>query len=117
MVRCAPPENKPTRSEINNCIQYLAWELKLLKNIKVCIALGRLAFSTYIQLVRREGVLHNSVPRFSHGVVHKLEGMLYGRPLPVLISSYHPSRQNTNTGRLTQHLLDSAFLKAKTIVG
>ncbi len=117
IVRCAPPENKPTSREINNCIQYLSEELKLLKNVKVCITLGRLPFSTYLKLIRLEGVLQSSKPSFRHGAVHRLKGMLHGRPLPILISSYHPSRQNTNTGRLTQQMLDRVFLKARAIVG
>ncbi|MEM2593012.1 MAG: uracil-DNA glycosylase [Thermofilaceae archaeon] len=117
VVRCAPPGNKPNSSEVNNCVQYLAEELRLLDKVKVCVTLGRLAFSTYIRLLRREGFLQSRRLVFRHGAVYKLEGTLYGRPIPTLIASYHPSRQNTNTGRLTQRMLDAVFLKAKAIVG
>jgi len=117
VVRCPPPENKPSKTEINNCIKYLKAELQLLRNIKVVVTLGRIAFQTYLRLVRGEGVLKQPVPEFRHGEVYRLEGMLYGRPLPVLIASYHPSRQNTNTGRLTQKMLDQVFLDARSFVG
>jgi uracil-DNA glycosylase family 4 len=117
VVRCPPPENKPSKTEINNCIIYLKAELRLLQNIKVVVTLGRIAFQTYLSLVRSEGLLKKPLPEFRHGAVYRLEGMLYGRPLPVLIASYHPSRQNTNTGRLTQKMLDWVFLDARRFVG
>ncbi|MEM4381278.1 MAG: uracil-DNA glycosylase [Candidatus Caldarchaeum sp.] len=117
VVRCAPPRNKPTAAEINNCVQYLAEELKLLKNVKVCVALGRLAFTAYLRLLRLEGFKPKKPLMFKHGVVYRLEGLLYGRAVPTLIASYHPSRQNTSTGRLTQRMLDLVFLKARAIVG
>jgi len=117
VVRCPPPENKPSKTEINNCIKYLKAELRLLQNIKVVVTLGRIAFQTYLSLVRSEGLLKKPLPEFRHGAVYRLEGMLYGRPLPVLIASYHPSRQNTNTGRLTQEMLDWVFLDARRFVG
>jgi uracil-DNA glycosylase len=117
VVRCPPPENKPSKTEINNCIKYLKAELRLLQNIKVVVTLGRIAFQTYLSLVRSEGLLKKPLPEFRHGAVYRLEGMLYGRPLPVLIASYHPSRQNTNTGRLTQEMLDWVFLDARRFFG
>ncbi|MCS7137656.1 MAG: uracil-DNA glycosylase [Candidatus Caldarchaeum sp.] len=117
VVRCAPPSNKPTAAEVRNCVKYLAEELRLLRNVKVCVALGRLAFTTYIQLLKREGVQLSRSPVFKHGAVYRLEGTLHGKPVPVLIPSYHPSRQNTNTGRLTQQMLDRVFLKARELVG
>ena len=87
-VKCAPPENRPTKEEIANCSRFLREEMRLLKNVKVILALGRVAFEAVISLygVRAE---------FGHGRIMNLpDGKL-------LIASYHPSAQNTRTGRLT----------------
>jgi len=117
VVRCPPPENRPSKDEIDNCIGYLKTELQLLRNVKVVVTLGRIAFQTYLSIVRREGVLNRPSPVFRHGAVYRLEGELYRRHLPTLIASYHPSRQNTNTGRLTQGMLDRVFLDARMLCG
>jgi len=87
IVRCAPPNNKPMREEIENCSCYLADELKLLKNVKVVLALGSLAFNTYTSLRKIKGL------KFMHGKFYDLDDV-------TLVASYHPSRQNTQTGRL-----------------
>ena len=103
VARCAPPKNRPTRQEQLNCRRYLAWEVDLLSSVRVVLALGRIAFDGYLALLRDRGV---EVPRlaFRHGACYKFEP-----PLPTLVVSYHPSRQNTQTGRLTQAMLDAVF--------
>jgi uracil-DNA glycosylase family 4 len=109
-VRCAPPDNKPSREEILACRPYLERELGLLRQVKVLVALGRLAFDNYLALLRSGG---HEVGRheFAHCKVHEI-----GEGLPKLISSYHPSRQNTQTGRLTREMLGSVFERARQLL-
>ncbi|MCC6537653.1 MAG: uracil-DNA glycosylase [Bryobacterales bacterium] len=102
--RCAPPDNKPLPAELAACRPYLAAELTLLKNVRVAMALGRLAFDTCLAVY---GVAAKSRYRFAHGAVHEL-----GAGKPLLLSSYHPSQQNTSTGRLTQTMLRDVFQHA-----
>jgi uracil-DNA glycosylase family 4 len=103
VVRCVPPKNRPTRQEQINCRSYLARELDLLSSVRVVLALGRIAFDGYLRLLREWGV---DVPRlsFRHGACYEFDP-----PMPTLVVSYHPSRQNTQTGRLTQTMLDEVF--------
>ncbi len=110
VARCAPPQNKPTPREIENCRPYLARELALLKNVRVVVALGRVGMEGYLKLLREQGA---ALPRleFKHGAVYNL-----GNPLPTLICSYHPSKQNTQTGRLTAAMMDEVLRKAREIV-
>jgi len=98
--RCAPPANKPAPEEIRNCRPWLVRERELLPRIRVAVALGRIAFDDYLALAgqRRSAFL------FAHNGVHKL-----GPGLPVLISSYHPSQQNTQTGKLTLAMFRKVF--------
>ena len=140
MARCAPPQNKPTPEELSNCFPYFAEELKLLKNMKVIVALGKIAFDGYlkwlfeiyasrhcekaqnvltrqspnvIRLLRRNRVApRNDILRkkdfkFSHGAIYKSKDLPH-----VLIASYHPSQQNTQTGRLTTKMFKQVFKKA-----
>lgn len=102
-VRCAPPQNKPSRQEIDNCSTYLKEELELLKNIKVIICLGKIGFDACCKLVEIKGC------KFSHGGIITHDKF-------TIISSYHPSRQNTQTGRLTWKQWSSIFSKAKKIL-
>ena len=106
VARCAPPKNRPTTQELLNCRPFLQRELELLPSVRVVLALGRVAFDGYLALLRDLG--HN-VPRlsFGHGVRHDLP-----EALPVLMASYHPSRQNTQTGRLTIEMLDEVLIQA-----
>ena len=90
VVRCAPPGNKPLREEIENCSEYLSEELRLLDDVRVVLTLGRVAFNTYLQLAPGSGR-----PVFKHGAMY---GSGCGQPY--LVASYHPSRQNTLTGKL-----------------
>lgn len=107
VCRCAPPDNKPTLQEQANCLPYLARELELLKNARVVVALGRIGMDGYLRLLREQG---HEIPRvkFSHGAMYTL-----GAGLPTLICSYHPSRQNTQTGRLTVAMFDDIFRAVK----
>ncbi len=107
ICRCAPPANKPTLQEQANCLPYLARELELLNRARVVVPLGRIALDGYLRLLRAQG---HTIPRveFKHGAVCVL-----GNPLPTLICAYHPSKQNTQTGRLTTKMLDAVFRKAK----
>ena len=105
IVRCAPPNNKPNRGEIENCQQYWAQEIKLLKNVRVVLALGRVAFDTYVRYLKTQGVSASDLD-FKHAAFFSLP-----EPFPALCASYHPSRQNTQTGRLTVKMFDRVFRK------
>ena len=89
IVRCAPPGNKPTGDEIKNCASYLNEELRLLKEVELILALGRVAFDAYLK--HRPDRSVTSKPVFKHGAVYDLGSS------PLLMASYHPSRQNTQT--------------------
>ncbi len=110
VVRCAPPQNRPTSQEIANCRPFLQRELALLGRIRVVVVLGHLAFDGYLAAVQGMG---DSLPRlrFAHGVHYRLPDNL-----PHLIASYHPSRQNTQTGRLTETMLDEVFALARRLI-
>ncbi len=108
-VRCAPPDNKPTPEEITSCLSHLDAEIDALPNLRAVVALGAIAFDAYLQLQKRRGVVPRPRPRFGHGVTATL-------PSHVLIGSYHPSRQNTNTGRLTPRMLARLFREARNLL-
>jgi uracil-DNA glycosylase len=108
-VRCAPPDNKPTVEEIRTCRPYLERELALLKNVQVVLALGRLAFDVYLGILRDQGkIARRSGFVFAHDAEHRT-----GAGHPVLISSYHPSQQNTSTGKLTEAMFRAVFERAR----
>jgi uracil-DNA glycosylase family 4 len=110
-VRCAPPDNKPTVEEFRNCRTFLERELDLLTNVKVVLVLGRLAFDTYLGILRDRGVITSrSAFDFAHGREHTI-----APDSPVLICSYHPSQQNTSTGRLTAEMLRQVFERARIL--
>jgi uracil-DNA glycosylase len=100
---CAPPGNKPLPSEIANCNCYLREELSLMKNVRVVIALGKIAFDTYL---KTRGI--KPLPEFAHNRQYDFD--------PVLIASYHPSRQNTNTGKLIEAMFDAVFAQARRLL-
>ncbi len=106
IIHCAPPNNKPFQKEVDMCLDFLVEEMKLLKNVKVVVALGKFAFDGYYKALKLSGYSYNSgqtKPRFGHGARYETpDGKL-------LISSFHPSRQNTQTGRLTREMFDSIF--------
>ena len=110
-VRCAPPDNKPLPDEIENCRPYLLEELDILTSVRVIVALGRLAFDELLRNYALKGVtIPRPRPRFGHGVV-----LDFGTTIPILIASYHPSRQNTQTGVLTPGMLEDVFRRARRL--
>jgi uracil-DNA glycosylase family 4 len=110
-VRCAPPENKPSPEEVANCRSFLLSEIALLPRLRVIVALGKLAFDQIVKLYAAQGITQNPArPKFGHGVV-----VDPGAGLPVLIGSYHPSRQNTQTGLLSQAMLQDVFRTARSL--
>jgi uracil-DNA glycosylase family 4 len=138
VVRCAPPDNKPAPTEIARCRVHLRAELSALPRVAVVVALGRIAWDGFLAYRREEDTPRQSMaaisaakvstklaatkvatqvavstprapkPAFGHGVVYPL-----GAAMPTLLGSYHPSRQNTNTGRLTPGMLDDIFARAR----
>lgn len=112
VARCAPPGNKPTPREIANCEPHLVAELAALPKLKVYVALGRVAYDAIWRLLARgpQGPhLRAKKPPFEHGGVIRIPGA------PIIVCAYHPSRQNTHTGRLTQPMLRAAFRTAKRL--
>ncbi|HKV46272.1 MAG TPA: uracil-DNA glycosylase [bacterium] len=109
-VRCAPPENKPTLAEIARCLPYLERELELLPHVRVIVTLGRIGFDACRRALGGRGADVRGL-RFAHGAVYPL-----GPGVPTLIASYHPSRQNTNTGKLTGPMLDHVFDTARRLL-
>jgi uracil-DNA glycosylase family 4 len=108
-LRCAPPDNQPSSEEIRHCRGYLERELEILPNLRVVVALGKVAFDVYLSILRDRGVIRSRAPfRFAHNREHRI-----AEDQPLLISSYHPSQQNTSTGRLTEKMLRDVFLQAK----
>ena len=107
-ARCAPPANKPTRTELDRCRPFLAVELRLLTRVRVVLVLGRIAHDSWLKAAGWwQQLAPRTRPRFGHGAVARLPDGT------VLISSYHPSRQNTNTGRLTPAMWRAVFRRAR----
>jgi uracil-DNA glycosylase family 4 len=111
-VRCAPPDNKPTPRELANCAPFLDREIESLKRVKVVVALGRIGFDAYLNYLKRHGQLATKASYvFSHAAKYTMPD---GR---VLLASYHPSNQNTNTGKLTEKMFTEIFREAARLVG
>ncbi len=110
-LRCAPPKNKPLPEELANCRPYLLREFTLLSNVRIVVALGRIAHDTYLQVRKEQGLAVPSPrPRFGHGSVYRFpEGV-------TLVGCYHPSQQNTQTGRLTREMFENIFAKIRTML-
>jgi uracil-DNA glycosylase family 4 len=109
-ARCAPPDNKPLPEELANCSGYLDMELEKLKNLKVIVALGKIAFDAYLNYLKRSGLLRNrGVFIFQHGAKYKMPN---GK---ILLATYHPSNQNTQTGKLTRPMFVRIFKEAAKI--
>ena len=107
-ARCAPPGNRPTAEELANCFPYLVRELALLRETRVILCLGGIAWAAALALARAWGAeLPRPKPRFAHGAELDL-----GASFPLVLASYHPSRQNTNTGRLTRAMFDALVRRA-----
>lgn len=110
-VRCAPPLNKPTPQEIVACSSFLDRELAGMKSVKVVVALGKIGFDAYLNHMKRTGIItRKTAYRFAHGATYKLPNGV------TLIASYHPSLQNTNTGKLTAKMFLEIFLCASKII-
>jgi uracil-DNA glycosylase family 4 len=114
ICRCAPPANRPTASELANCRSFLVQELALMPQVEVIVALGQMAFEGCIRLLNEVGY---AVPRlkFGHGVHYPLEAPLATGPKH-LLGCYHPSRQNTQTGRLTPAMMLEVFTLAQSLL-
>jgi uracil-DNA glycosylase family 4 len=107
-VRCAPPDNKPLPEEIARCSDHLDAELAQLPHVRVVVALGKIGFEAWLQRLRRQSAAVSPKPQFGHGVI--VSGS------PMLIGCYHPSRQNTNTGKLTPSMMESVFRQARKLL-
>jgi uracil-DNA glycosylase family 4 len=106
-VRCCPPENRPTNDERDRCLPFLAQELQLLRRIRCAVCLGGFAWDGLLRVLVTDGPLPRPRPRFGHGAM-----AVVGRL--TLLGCYHPSQQNTFTGRLTPNMLDAIFRQAQT---
>ena len=107
-IRCAPPANKPLPEEIRNCLPYLERELALVRP-RAVLALGGIALNTYLDLLKKHGLIASRANyRFAHGASFALPG-----DLPRLFAAYHPSQQNTQTGRLTPAMFASVLRKIR----
>jgi uracil-DNA glycosylase len=110
-IHCAPPENKPLPSELANCRPYLFEELQKLKRVKVVVPLGLIGFKTYFSSRKQLGMQNpQPLPPFGHAAAITLADGI------TVISSYHPSQQNTQTGKLTEKMFDDVFRKARAIL-
>ena len=110
-VRCAPPANKPTPDQRARCFPYLREEFAALPDVRVIVTLGKLADDTVAALVKEIGAYRTPRAPFAHLAESVVD--LPGRPAVTVLSSYHPSRQNTNTGVLTEPMLDAVFTRAR----
>jgi len=110
-ARCAPPQNKPTSAELHNCRRYLVRELELLPQVRVVLALGRIGFDNFLAAWKAAGwPVPSPKPRFAHGseaTLQRAESEI------LLLGSYHPSQQNTFTGRLTLPMFHRVFYRAR----
>jgi uracil-DNA glycosylase len=111
-VRCAPPDNKPLPSEIANCADYLDAEVAALPRLQVIVALGKIAWDAWFQHLARTGFPVRPRPVFAHGAEVALPNTRPG----VLVGLYHPSRQNTNTGKLTPPMYDDVLTRVRGLL-
>lgn len=110
-IRCAPPLNRPLPSEIARCEPYLVEELRLLDRVRVVVGLGRVGWQAYLRARRRLGLPRPALaPRFGHGAAMRFDDGL------TLLASYHPSQQNTFTGKLTRPMLRGVFHQAREVL-
>ena len=106
VLKCVPPEDKPTSEELSNCFNFLQEEIKQLKKIKIVLTLGKIAFDSYVKLLN----LSKKEFKFIHGNFYEINKDL------TLIACYHPSPRNVNTGRLNQEMMINLLSKLKKIV-
>ena len=111
-ARCAPPDNKPWPEELANCAPFLDRELEGLRKVKVAVALGRIGFDAYLNYLKRRDIVSTKKPYvFKHAASYELPN---GK---ILLASYHPSNQNTNTGKLTRQMFVEVFREARRLAG
>jgi uracil-DNA glycosylase len=108
-VRCAPPDNKPTPPERDRCLGYLVHDLQLLTRVRVIVCLGGFAWDGLLRALAERGHAARPKPKFGHAAV-AIVGPY------TLLGCYHPSQQNTFTGRLTEKMLDAVFQKANRVI-
>jgi uracil-DNA glycosylase family 4 len=108
-ARCAPPDNRPTPQELERCQPFLEAEWAALSAVRVVVCLGRIAFDVCWRVLAGRGLESTSRPTFAHGAHYPVPGGLH------VLASYHPSRQNTQTGRLTAPMLEAVFARACTL--
>ena len=113
VAHCAPPANKPTPAELTNCATFLRETFDLMPNVQAVLALGRIAFDACVRLYAQRGWLVAGAPRpvFGHGVVNRFDP-----PVPALVGSFHPSQQNTFTGRLTPTMMRQVFQTCRAVL-
>lgn len=109
VAHCAPPDNKPTLEEIKNCSEYFERAMKL-HNPEVILALGGIAWNAVFEEIKRQGTWRGKKPSFAHGAEVQLNSQQW------LLGSYHPSQQNTFTGRLTEPMFDAVFAHARKLI-
>lgn len=110
-LRCVPPQNKPTTEEKINCFPYLVQEIDILENIQVVVALGKIGFDAVLNAFKViDGTNFSKRPQFGHGVEVKMNERI------TLIASYHPSQQNTFTGKLTESMFYAIFKRARDLI-
>ncbi|MGC9990926.1 MAG: uracil-DNA glycosylase [Candidatus Cybelea sp.] len=112
-ARCAPPQNKPTPGELRNCFSFLVEEFEALERLRLAIGLGAIGFSALVRALAQHGFAFADKPVFAHGA--EFDAVRDGRTV-TLLGTYHPSRQNTNTGKLTVPMFDAIFMRAKEIL-
>ncbi|MCC7192143.1 MAG: uracil-DNA glycosylase [Phycisphaeraceae bacterium] len=119
-AHCAPPANRPTPREIANCATFLDQTFTLLSNVRVVLCLGKIGFDAVLAYYFRRGwITRKSAYRFGHGVLHEFNAVRTNDGIikpPVILCSYHPSQQNTFTGRLTPAMLKAVFETARSII-
>lgn len=111
ICRCVPPQNRPKTSEIDNCLPWLEAEINLLKNLQGYVALGKIAFDSILRMYKHQGIDLPTI-KFGHNAFYAM-----GEGLPWLLASYHPSQQNTLTGRLTEAMFDKIWARVRGIIG
>ena len=112
VVRCAPPDNKPLPQEVANCAPYLDEEIAALSSVRVIVCLGKIAFDGIVQhLIRTGSIARRGELHFAHAAEYPLTGERF------LLASYHPSLQNTNTGKLTKAMFYAIFRRARELAG
>lgn len=114
-VRCAPPGNKPSPAERAACFPYLEAEFAVLSGVLVIVTLGKIADDTVHRLIKLHGAYRSPRAAFKHGAETRVA--LPGSPAATVLASYHPSRQNTQTGVLTEVMLDAIFARARVLAG